>query len=298
MRLSNSTTSDAVLRQLQRLTERQAGLQRQVATGQRIHQPGDDPAAAGRVIAARMERGALAQAARNASSALEYSKTTYSALDQLKRLSDRASELSVLGSGGLGPDAARAYAAEVDQLLEQALSLGNTTQRGDHVFAGAAVDTAPFVPSRDAAGRVLSVAYAGDSARPSVPLADGTSVSPGADGATNPGIADFMNGLVALRDALAANDQPALDAARPALANAEDYFVDSLSEHGAIQLRIEVAQARHTDRLSELDRQISLEASADLPEVIVRLNQASQAYEAALASSSTILKLSLLDYLR
>jgi flagellar hook-associated protein 3 FlgL len=71
-----------------------------------------------------------------------------------------------------------------------------------------------------------------------------------------------------------------------------------LSEHGAIQLRIEIAQSQQQSRLDELERQISSEADADLPSTIVRLNQTTQAYEAALSSSATILKMSLLDYIR
>lgn len=298
MRLTTTTTADTLVGQLQRLGERQAALQRQVATGQRILQPGDDPAAAGRVVAARMERGSVAQFARNADTALEYSKTSYAGLDQLKKLSDRAGELGVLGAGSIGPDAMKAYAAEVNQLLEQAAALGNTRHQGDHVFAGSATATTPYALTRDASGRVASVAYAGDAGRISIPLGDGASLQPSTDAATNTGLADFMNGLVALRDALEAGDATAVQAARPALDTAEDMLVSALSEHGAIQLRVEVARAQHQSRLDELDRQISSEADADLADVIVRLNQTTQAYEAALSSSSSILKLSLLDYLR
>jgi flagellar hook-associated protein 3 FlgL len=151
---------------------------------------------------------------------------------------------------------------------------------------------------RDVDGRVTAVNYVGDAGRLAVPLADNATLQPTPDAATNAGLADFMNRLVALRDALQNDDPAAIRALRPGLDTSEDLLVSSLSEHGAIQLRIEVAQAQQRSRLDELDRQISAEADADLPEVIVRLNQTTQAYEAALSSSSTILRLSLLDYLR
>ncbi len=298
MRISTSSTADAVIVQLQRLSGRQTELQRQISTGQRIFNPGDDPAAAGRVLAAGMERGSVAQFARNASSALEYSKTVYAGLDQLKKVSDRAGELAVLGQGGLDADSLRAYAAEVDQLLEQAAGLANTRHGGDYVFAGAAVDTAPGVVSRGADGKIASVSYAGDTGRVSVPLDENSALQPGADAATNAGLADFMNRLVALRDALSAGDSTAVGSLREGLAASEDLLVDALSAQGAVQLRIEVAQTRQKSRLDEIERQISADADADLPDLVVRLNQTSQAYEAALSSSSSILKLSLLDYLR
>jgi flagellar hook-associated protein 3 FlgL len=298
MRISTSSTADTVLSQLQRLSTRQAELQRQIATGQRIARPGDDPAAAGRLVAAGMERGSVAQFQRNTSAALEYSKTAYSALDQIKRVSDRAGELAVLGEGSLEAGAMRAYAAEVDQLLEQAASLGNTRFRNDHVFGGSAVDASPYTLTRDVDGKITAVAYAGDTGRLAIPLSDNATLEPTPDAATNTGLADFMNRLVGLRDALEAGDPAAIGALRGGLATSEDLLVSSLSEHGAVQLRIEVAQAQQKSRLDELDRQISAEADINLPEVIVRLNQTSQAYEAALSSSSSILRLSLLDYLR
>ncbi len=298
MRLSNATTADNVLSQLQRLSRQQADLQSQVATGQRITRPSDDPAAVARVIAAQMERSTVAQYARNADSALEYSKTSYDGLRQFKKLSDRAGELAVLGTGSIGPDAMKAYAAEVNQLLEQAASQGNTRFGIDYVFSGNAVTTAPYALTRDANGKIAASAYAGDAGRLTVPLADGASIQPVPDAATNTGLADFMNQLVALRDALQTGDVAGTQATRARLDASENLLVGSLSEHGAIQLRIEVAQAQQTSRLGELTRQISNEAEIDLPSVIVRLNQTTQSYEAALSSSASLLKLSLLDYLR
>jgi flagellin-like hook-associated protein FlgL len=59
-----------------------------------------------------------------------------------------------------------------------------------------------------------------------------------------------------------------------------------------------VAQSQQRARIDELGRQISAEVDADLPATIVQLNQTTQAYEAALSSSATILKMSLLDYIR
>ena len=45
-------------------------------------------------------------------------------------------------------------------------------------------------------------------------------------------------------------------------------------------------------------RFISAEADPDLPSTLVKLSQASTAYEAALASASRILNMSILDYLK
>lgn len=298
MRLATTTTSNLILEQIQRLSHQQANLQRSVATGQRIFQPVDDPAAVGRLLANRLEQGDLHQYVRNADAALEYSQSSYTGLDHLKQLSDRVGELAVLGTGSAGPQAMQAYAAEVNQLLEQALALGNTRFRNDYVFGGTAVDAPPYTATRDGDGHLVAVAYAGNSGRLALPIGEGVSIEPTPAAATNQDIAAFMNRLVALRDALQTGDVGAVNAHRPALEEAEDAFVSALSEHGAIQLRINISQTQQRARLGELDRLASADADADLPSVIVRLNQTSQAYEAALSSAAKIMNLSLLDFLR
>jgi len=299
MRVPTNTAASTVIDQLRRLSQNQANLQNQVSTGQRIFQPGDDPAAVGRVIANEMEQRALHQFRRNADTALELSSATFSSLKELKKVSDRAGELVTLGSGASSPDALRAYAAEVNQLIEQAVTLGNSRFRNDYVFSGTVVDTEPVTVTRDAVtGEITATAYAGNTDQIKIPLSEGASLAPGSNGTTNNGIVDFITGLVALRDALAGGDPTAVAASRPALDAAEDMFVSSLSEHGAIQLRIEVSKAQQQSRLDELSRLVSVDADADLPSTVVKLNQAATAYEAALASASDILQMSLMDYLR
>ena len=299
MRVSTASTADSVLSQLQKLSARQADLQNQVATGQRIFQPGDDPAAVGRVISAQMESSAVAQYSRNADTALSYSKTTYDGLNQIKSLSDRAGEISILGTGSASTDSMSAYSAEVNQLLEQAATLGNTQSNNDYVFSGTAVTTPPYTLTRDATtGDITSVAYAGDTGQVSVPLGNGTSIKPSTDSSTNSGLADFMNQLVALRDALQSGSAAGVQATRTNLNTSENLLVSSLSNQGAVQMRIQVAQAQQQSRTTELDSQVSADADADLPTTIVNLNQTTQAYQAALSSSATLLKMSLLDYLK
>lgn len=298
MRIASSTVSDNIVRQIQGLGTKQAQLQAQVASGQRITNPEDDPAAVSRIINLESERRALDQFQRNADRALEISQASFSGIQQIKKLSDRATEIGTLGGSAISTDARAAYAAEIDQLLEQAVQLGNTRFRNDYIFAGTAVDTAPFAATRDSNGAVTGVAYNGNTAQSSFALSESSSVAPGTTATTNQGIGDFLNHLVALRDSLRAGDTTAIQAAQTDLVNSEDVLVDSLSEHGAIQMRVEVNQAQQSERAENLEKLVSGEADDDLAATIVKLNQTSVAYQAALQSASNIMRLSLLDYLK
>lgn len=298
MRVSTQSVSDALVRQIQQLGTQQAKLQLQVATGQRIFKPEDDPSAVGRVLNLESEARTLTHYSRNVDRALEISQATYASLQQFKQVSDRAGEIATLGTGLIGDDAARAYAAEVDQLIEQALQLGNSKLRGDYLFAGTATDVAPFAVTRNAAGQVETVTYEGNGEQAVVTLSEATSIAPGSAGVTNEGLRDYLEQLVALRDALLTRDPAAVAAAQPDLLAGEDLIVDALAAHGGIQARIEATGVMLDRRGDDIEGLLSTEADIDLPEYIVRLTQSQTAYQAALQSGASLMRLSLLDYIR
>lgn len=299
MRIASNTLSDSMVRQIQQLTVDQAKLQSQVSTGRRITQPEDDPAAVGRVMNLQTEQRQLSQYENNASRALNIAQTSYSSLQGLKKVSDRAGELGTLGTGAMSTDAMKTYGTELDQLIEQALQLANSRQGSDYIYAGTKVDSAPFVATRDpVTNQITSVAYNGNTTQASIPLSEATSVSPYAPGATNQKLGDFLNNLITLRTALNSGDTDQVRAAQPALVTSEDAIITAMADNGGVQTRIEAAQSQQKDRETSLAALISNESSVDLPTTIVKLSQAQTAYQAALASASKIMSLSLLDYIR
>jgi len=298
MRVASNSISDTIIAQLQLLNSQQTKLQNQVGTGLRISQPEDDPAAMARVLNLNSESRALTQFTNNANRALEISQSTYAALRQVKKVSDRATEIGTLGTGAQDPASLQAYAAEINQLLEQALQLANGRLRNDHLFGGTAVDAPPYTVTRNPAGEIATVAFAGNTDQAAIPLSETSGVTPGADAATTAGLTGFLNHLVSLRDALQAGDTAGLTTAQTGLIATEDVLISALAQHGAVQLRIEVNQEQQKDRAQNLGQLVSAETSTDLTTTVVKLSQAQTAYQAALQSASNIMKQSLLDYLR
>jgi flagellar hook-associated protein 3 FlgL len=298
MRISNNSVSDGIIRQIQQLTADQAKLQLQVSTGRRITQPEDDPAAVGRVLDLQSEQRQIEQYGNNAARALSLAQSSFSGLQGLKRVSDRAGEIGTLGAGALGPDALSSYGIEVDQLIEQGLQLGNTRSGTDYIYGGTAVDVPPFVATRDSAGKIVSIANQGNANQAVIPLSEATSVAPSTSASDNSGIASFLASLIALRDGLNSGDTSVVRTTRPALANGENSIVSAMANNGGIQTRIEAAQSQQKDRTASLASLVSTESSVDLPTTIVKLNQTQTAYQAALASAAKIMNLSLLDYLK
>jgi len=297
MRITTNSNDSQMLAQIQNLISLQTRLQTQVSTGQRIFQPEDDPAGMGRMLALKTEQSQITQFASNTSYALDVSQASFSGLNEIKKISDRAGELSTLGAGDVNPDALKTNATEVNQLIEQGVQLANSQLRNNYLFAGTAVDTPPFVATRDASGNITSVSYAGNATQASVQISSTASIAPGSSGAANQELADFLNHLVQLRDALNTGVPTNVSAVQPALVTDENNLVSGLSEYGAVQLRIEISQSQQQDRLSDIDKLVSSETDVDLPTTVTKLNQASVAYQAALQSTTKIMGMSLLDYL-
>jgi flagellar hook-associated protein 3 FlgL len=298
MRVTNNTHSENMVRQIQNLATQQSKLQTQVATGQRIFQAEDDPTAVGRVLNLESEQREIAQYLTNADRALELSQATFAGLQQIKKISDRAGEIATLGAGALSPDMTRAYASELNQLLEQAVQFANTKFRNDYVFAGLAVDTPPYVVTRDAQNNITGIAYGGVGNSAAIQLSENASLPPGSTQTTNEGLEKFLNDLAALRDALSANDNSAITSVQAELVKSEDLLISSLADQGGIQTRIEANRSQQLDRRDNLEVLVSAETDTDLPSTIVKLTQAQTAYQAALQSAATMMRISLLDYIR
>ena len=298
MRIPTNHFSSALVSQLQSLTGKQTTLQNQIATGQRITDPSDDPAAIARVLRLQGEKREIQQFARNHDRAMNVSQSSFSTILQLKGSSDRAGEIAVLGVGTSGSEALAAYAKETDQMIEQALQTANTKYSGEHLFGGTKSDTAPFAATRDASGRITSIAYNGAAAGAEIRISEGAKLSPFTTGSENQKLADFMNNLVGLRDALETGTGAAVQAMRPALETSENDFLVTLSGIGAKQTRLEADRTQNESRFAELDRLSAAETDVDLPSTVVKLTQAQTAYQAALQSGSKILSMSLLDYIR
>lgn len=298
MRITDLNNSDSFLSQIQRLGSRQAGLQTQVATGQRISKASDDPSAAARAFDLQAEKLRLQQYSRNSNRALEINQTAYSTISELKKISDRAGEIGVLGAGVLDPAGFQGYATELNQLIEQGLATVNTSFAGEHLFGGTRTDAAPFTATRDASGRITAVTYAGAADSAEFNVGENSRISPYPAAATNQELGDFLNNLVALRDSLQTGDKTAIQATQPNLRTSEDNLLRTVSDMGAIETRLQGELAGNQARFSELEQLTSKEVDADLPETIVKLTQTQTAYQAALQVGAQVMRVSLLDYLR
>src|SRR5690242_14321820 len=125
MRVTSNTLPDALKSQLNTLLSRQAQLQSQATSGQRVQNLDDDPATAAQVLDLQAQARSVAQYRLNVATHQDLTTAAYVAIKGLKSVSDRANEIAVLADGLKSPDEIAAYGKEVTQLIEQAAQLGN-----------------------------------------------------------------------------------------------------------------------------------------------------------------------------
>lgn len=297
MRIPSSSFPDSLINQLQQLTSQQAQLQNQVSTGQRITKPSDDPLAVGSVLKMESEKQQLMQFSKNNDTATAISQSVYTNVTTLKSISDRAGELSALGTGVTSPDTYQANSAELNQLIEQGLQTVNANYNGVHLFGGTKTDTPPFTATRNASGNITAVTYNGSADAASVQVSENATVSPYTNGTTNQQFADFLNHLVSLRDAMKNQDAGAVQAAQPGLQTSEDNIIQTVGGIGAVQTGLEAYASQNQARFADLENNTSHASSADIAQTVVKLTQMQTAYQAALQSGAKIMNLSLLNYL-
>ncbi|MFP4157354.1 MAG: hypothetical protein ACLFU4_07020 [Opitutales bacterium] len=188
------------------------------------------------------------------------------------------------------------------------VTLANDASSGDFV---AQVDRVA-VPD-DLVGMVSHIEYTGttDPAQDvRFRVGEGATIAPFSRGQVNTEYLDFFNDLVSLRDAysqeLLADPDPEVSfasSARP-VEELTERFDDhqqtvllGIVDFGSLLQGVEVTARINENRFNELERLSARELDVDVAQTVMQLNRAQVAYEGALKSGSSVMGLSLMDFL-
>jgi len=293
-----------ILADLSRQTRRLLDLERQLATGQRVNTPSDDPLAARRAIAAQAEITANSQFMTNISTAQPILVDTESALRTALDYIQRANELTLQGLNATNTQDQRDQIAnEVDQIIEGVLQQANSFSSGRYLFGGTRTLAEPFSVTRDANGEITAVTYVGNDEDITVEIANGIRLPINITGQaaftfTSPSTVDVLQTLVQIRDNLRTGDSAGLETRLGELGQAQSQVLIVMSRIGAVQRRLEDVTANLDEINVQLQRVISDNIDADFAELLVNLNAQTNAYQAALNASARIIQPSLLDFIR
>ena len=146
MRIADKMAFNQVNQNLTKNRSDMADLQNQAATQKRINKPSDDPLSSARVLAARTEERGNTQFIKNINNARSFLEFSDQSLGELSDALVRAKELAVSQANDASgnTESRMVTAAEVEQLYNQAVQIGNRKLGERYIFGGYRTQNMPF----------------------------------------------------------------------------------------------------------------------------------------------------------
>ena len=292
--------NERFLNAIDRLSERMSKTQQRISSGKRIQSIADEPDQVARLLDLRASLNRIERTQTNLKHFQTEADAAEKALSEAVKLVERARVLGAQGVTGTQTDASRdGIAVEIRNLVQQLTGLSNTYVGGRYLFSGDLDGTAPFTYTSGVSPSVS--AYAGSTPTrealgptgQTFPVAkDGSEIFSNADPDRN-----AFASLIALHDALAANDETAIADALARITTAGEHMNEQLAFYGGVQNNIADSQQIAADLRIRFETELSAAEDADLVADISEMQTLELTRDAALGAQARFPKRSLFDYL-
>lgn len=296
MRVTGSMQNIQLLRNIRNINTSMTNGQQQLATGQRISKPSDDPVGVGYQMRYDTDLARSDEFMTNAETGTEILKTMDSLLQQASDILKRARTLALQASNGtVDAQQRKVVSSEIKQLKEQMVTVGNSTFNGRYLFNGQKTDQAPYT-SAGAAGDTTDsgLFYLNVSPSVKVPVSITGEVVFGNAGAAN-------NVFKILDDLAKALDDNVVTGITDSLTKIDasvDHITISWAEVGARMNRFDLMENRIAGEQVSLKEQRANVANVDFATAITDLKTKENVLQAALSTGARVMQTSLLDFLR
>lgn len=306
MRITNGMMQRSALAQLQTGMQQVSKAQDRVSSGLKIQRPSDDPAGASAAMDTRSSLRALEQYQRNVDGALSRLSAEEGTLSQLGDVITRAKELGLSQMNSSASPETRAYTKiELDGLLDHAISLANTSYKGEYLFGGQWPDQKPFDPEQTGTAPSF-VSIDDDTGAPRAPagvpateIGAGRYLQASHDGEQVFLDTGVLQALKDLSDALASADPIAeIGSAVSKLDSSFQGVQTLLGDVGGRTNQLELTRSNLDAFDINLQTLKSDIEEADLEVAISDLVSRQTAFQAAMLATSRVMGLTLADYLR
>jgi len=291
MGVSDLSLFNSLAYSLDNTTSSLAQIEQQIATGNQVLQPSDNPTeyAASQVLTA--QNSAVSNDLALAQQVQAQLTTADGALSNVGNAVDSAISIATEGANATtSPSSMATLGAQVQSILQQVIGEANSQYGGSYLFAGNQVQAPPY----DSSGN-----YGGDSGTNSVTFSNGNQVQTNFDGQTIFG--NTSSGLIAtltsLASALNGGNQAAVAAALPQLQTA---LTNLATSRGNLGINLQTANNLVTDATNEsttLQTQISNLTGVNLAQAAANEQETLLQQQALVSLGSDLGKLPLVDIL-
>ncbi len=292
MRVTQSILARNMMVNMNRNREAMDRLQAAMSTGKEVNSASDDPVRFARSNRYRRMLAQNEQFKRNINDAFGWANNYESVMAEFHDLMVETKTTAIEGSDNTqNADTRQILANRINGILDQALSLANSTYVGKSVFAGTMTDTQdPFQYDG------TSVTYTGNAETMHRRINEGLDIEINLSG-TELEATGIFDTLINLRDSLTANDAAATATAIENVDNSVQEVLTLASKIGLIKNHLSMTQQRMETADANILSFMSQTEDADLAEVISKYSSEEIAYKAALQTTSKALQMNILDYI-
>ncbi|MEK4345501.1 flagellar hook-associated protein FlgL [Paenibacillus sp. FSL P4-0184] len=304
LRVTSNMMNSQLLLNLNRNARTMNDTQLQLASGQKINKPSDDPVGITYSLRYRAELSSNEQYTKNVDSALSWLDYNDTVLGQAGDVVQKIRELSVQAATGTNPQSALdSINAEVMQLKDQLVDISNSTLNGKYIFNGEQYNTKPYDFAKGADGTYdVSKPITTDTGQIQFIVGEDVRMpisTTGNDVFGNTGDADNLFAIInQLSVALKSGDSKGISAQLGLIDTRMEKILTARSEIGAKTNRVELMQ----DRLSDLNINLTdLQAKtedADYEGLIMNSKIQENIYNASLSVGAKIISTTLVDFIR
>ncbi len=293
MRITESMITKSLLSSINRNRESMHSIQESITTGKEVEKSSDDPIQFYRANRFRQSIKQNDQYLENIQSAKVWLQATSSNLDSMLNQIMSLREKAVQGANdSLSDDNRNQMALDVDNIVKDLVNLSNGSFMDKNLFSGTKtkIDN-PFVYDGD------SVTYNGNTSKISRRISENFTMN---INVTGQDIIDsnIFSATISLKTELENNNGSGIANLIETLDSAQGKMISLNASIGSIQQQLDLAESRLNIANLNLSGFLSEAEDVDLAEAITKYNSEEMAYQAALHSTSDILRLNIMDFLR
>lgn len=294
MRVAQKSQYETIRFQLGRITEDLTAASLVATTGKRINHLKDDPVGVAQVLSLNSNLSNLDQLKRNTATGKTWLDAGETALRSVQDIIVESKTIAIaMRSATADNNMRQASAEQIRGYILQIETLANTQVQGQYIFSGTKTDTMAF--ALDDQQNPTTATYSGNSTAFTIKSGKDSTIDVGHDGDAL--FSNLLSSMISLYNALTSNDTGGIGNGITNLDSDFDTINNAIADTGAKGVRIETKEKIIVDlKLSYTENKAEIE-DVDIIDAVTKLQATELAYQAALMSSSKLMKLSLADFL-
>ncbi len=294
MRINEQQTVSDLLYSLGQDNQSINKLQQQIATGQVVNSPSDNPALNQQLMLLQEQLDQNNVYTQNSNYASSFLSQQSSALSNAVNVMTSVKTMLLSSANDSNPQDQQNYATQLGQYISQLLDVANTQYDGKYIFGGSQTTTQPFF--MNASQTAVSTNPAGVDGALRLDVSNQVSQQYNITGAEAFNNGQMFNDLITIKNEL--NSGAA--ASQSDITTVENYLnsmINTNAEAGAMSNRFSLIQNQLSSQSQTLQSTMSNLGDTDVASAVIQLQEQQTSLDAALKTGAGIIQMSLAQYL-